>query len=125
MRTPRCYVTAAALFAVIFGSAMAHAQVSPAPSRDTANSSAKVAPKSDEGTGANPSKVSKNERTRASSVTPAPSKDTANSSAKASKKKTASSVAPAPTKDTANSSAKIAPKSDEGTGANPSRAKTP
>ncbi len=125
MRTARRYATAAALFAVIFGSAMAHAQVSPAPSRDTANSSAKVAPKSDEGTGANPSKVSKNERTRASSIAPAASKDTANSSLKGSKKKAASSVAPAPSTDTANSSAKTAPKSDEGTGANPSRSKTP
>jgi len=73
------------------------AQVAPAPSKDTANSSEKIAPKADEGTGAHPSKS----------------------------KKTASTVAPAPSHDTANSSEKLAPKADEGTGANSSQKKSP
>ena len=50
----------AVLIAVVFGAAvlgpaLAQAQTAPAPSKDTANPSAKTAPKADEGTGANPS----------------------------------------------------------------------
>jgi hypothetical protein len=129
---------AAVLIAIAFvaagmGPALVHAQTAPAPSKDTANPSAKTAPKADEGTGANPSnetKDTKPKRTAASSVSPAPSKDTANASEKPAKKskrakKSASSLAPAPSKDTANPSAKTAPKADEGTGANPSQKKGP
>ena len=85
-------VLVAALFMVAaVGPSFVHAQVAPAPSKDTANSSAKVAPQADQGTGANPSKTK-------------------------AKKETASSVAPAPSHDTANSSAKVAPQADQGTG---------
>jgi hypothetical protein len=112
-------VLVAALFLVAaVGPSFVHAQVAPAPSKDTANSSAKVAPQADQGTGANPSKTKAKKET-ASSQAPAPSKDTANSSAKSTKKakkKTASQVAPAPSHDTANSSAKVAPQADQGTG---------
>jgi hypothetical protein len=122
----------AVMIAAVFGAAvlvpaLAQAQTAPEPSKDTANPSAKTAPKADEGTGASPSKANKAKKT-ASSVSPAPSKDTANASdkpAKKAKKKTASSVSPAPSKDTANPSAKTAPKADEGTGANPSQKKAP
>ncbi len=113
-------VLVAALFAIVaVGPSFAQTQA-PAPSKDTANSSAKVAPQADQGTGANPSKTKKK---TASSQAPAPSKDAANASAKKTKKKTASSQAPAPSKDTANASAKTAPQADQGTGANPSAKK--
>ncbi len=115
-------VLVAALFAVAaVGPAFAQTQA-PAPSKDTANPSAKTAPQPDQGTGANPSKAKKE---TASSQAPAPSKDTANpSTTKKSKKKTASSQKPAPSKDTANPSAKTAPQPDQGTGANPSQKKS-
>jgi len=114
-------VLVAALFVVVaVGPSFAQTQA-PAPSKDTANSSAKVAPQADQGTGANPSKTKK--KATASSQAPAPSKDTANPSAKKAKKKTASSQAPAPSKDTANPSAKTTPQADQGTGANPSAKK--
>ncbi len=51
---------AAVLITAIFGATMlgpafVQAQTAPAPSKDTANPSAKTTPKADEGTGANPS----------------------------------------------------------------------
>ena len=115
-------VLVAALFVVVaVGPSFAQTQA-PAPSKDTANPSAKTAPQADQGTGANPSKA-KGKKATASSQAPAPSKDTANPSAKKAKKKTASSQAPAPSKDAANPSAKTAPQADQGTGANPSAKK--
>ncbi len=121
-------LTAVAFAAAALVPSLTQAQVAPAPSKDTANSSEKVAPKADEGTGAHPSKSNKN----ASTIPPAPSHDPANSSDKPSKKSktkrqksTASQTAPAPSHDTANSSAKTAPKTDEGTGASPSQKKAP
>ncbi|HTX55260.1 MAG TPA: hypothetical protein VMD08_17785 [Candidatus Baltobacteraceae bacterium] len=92
-------VLVAALFVVVAVVPSFAQTQAPAPSKDTANSSAKVAPQADQGTGANPSK------------------------AKA-KKETASSQKPAASKDTANSSAKTAPKADEGTGTGMGQKKT-
>jgi len=119
-------VLVAALFVVVAVVPSFAQTQAPAPSKDTANSSAKVAPQADQGTGANPSKAKAKKET-ASSQAPAPSKDTANSSAKSTKKakkKTASSQKPAASKDTANSSAKTAPKADEGTGTGMGQKKT-
>ena len=46
---------AVAFSAAVLGPALAQAQTAPAPSTDTANPSAKTAPKADDGTGASPS----------------------------------------------------------------------
>ena len=93
-------VLVAALFMVAaVGPSFVHAQVAPAPSKDTANSSEKIAPKADEGTGAHPSKTNKT-------------------------KPSASSIVPAPSKDTANSSAKVAPQADQSTGTGMGQKKT-
>jgi hypothetical protein len=136
--TETCRRAVAALIAVVFGATLlvpqpVSAQVAPAPTKDTANPSAKTAPKADEGTRQNfadDTKDTKPKRTTASSVPPAPSKDPVNASQKPAKKskkarKNASSAAPSPGKDTANPSAKTAPKADEGTGAHPSEKKSP